>query len=155
PGQPSEHIYPVDGPDLHTARQLAGGRRRNARLYFCRGNPARSRAPDIVQRDLARIGLAVSLVSSACASDVSDPKAARADLLLLGFETPEPDPAPFLDEALDTDLQGVGLGPGPGPWNEPSFRRRLLHARGLRGEARLAAYARIDRWLRREAVPFA
>src|SRR5262245_17047662 len=154
-GQQSEHIYPVDGPDLRTARRLAGGRRRDARLYFCRGNPARSRTADIVRRDLDRIGIAVSLVSSECASRGYDPRAARADLLLNAFETPEPDPAPFLDEALDTDLQGVRLRPGPGPWNEPSFRRRLLHARGLRGEARFAAYARIDRWLRREAVPFA
>ena len=43
---------------------------------------------------------------------------------------------------------------GPGPWAAPSFRRRLEAASALRGPARTAAYARLERELMR-AAPFA
>ena len=64
----------------------------------------------------------------------------------------ERDPAPFLDQALNSSVFGSPL--GPGPWNHPSFRKQLERARPLRGEARLAAYRRIDDELMR-AAPFA
>ena len=64
----------------------------------------------------------------------------------------ERDPAPFLDQALGNSVFGSPL--GPGPWNRASFRRQLERARSLRGDARLAAYRRIDDELMR-AAPFA
>jgi hypothetical protein len=148
PGYRPEHVYPTDGPDLRAARRLAGGRRRRAVLSFCE-DPAERRVAQIVRSDLARIAIRVSIVE---AEGCDDAKAARADLLLGGFATPER-ALGFLEEALATASYGSPL--GPGPWNDAGFRNRLARAAALTGEARIEAYARLDEELTRDAVPFA
>jgi ABC-type transport system substrate-binding protein len=149
PGYRPGHIYPIDGPDLRTATRLAGGRKRHAVLYFC-GRPANRAAAEIVRANLSRIGMDVSITSSqAC----EDGRAARADLLLGGFGSPEPDPAPFLRDALAGEAFGLPL--GPGPWRDPDFRRRLEQAGTLSGKARFDAYAVLEAELLRDGVPFA
>ncbi len=152
PGYRDRHVYPIDGPDLQIARRLAGRRNRRAVLSFC-GDPANRRVAQIVRSNLRRIRIAVLIVESQDCFGGHDPRADNADLLLSGFGTPERDPAPFLEEALATAAYGSPL--GPGPWNDPAARRRIVRARSLRGEARLASYARLDNQLVRNAVPFA
>jgi ABC-type transport system substrate-binding protein/tRNA A-37 threonylcarbamoyl transferase component Bud32 len=145
------HVYPTSGPDLRSARRLAGTKRRRAVLYFC-GDPANRRIADIVRLDLSRIGIDVSIVESSGCLHGSDPRAAQADLLLGGFFSEERDPAPFIQQAL---AQGAyGIPPGPGPWREQSFRRRLQRAGELAGTARVAAYRKLQEELLR-AAPFA
>jgi serine/threonine-protein kinase len=146
-GTPQRHIYPIDGPDLRTARRLAGGQRRRAVLYFC-GDPANRRVADIVRSDLSRIAIGVSIVEGK-ESCGFDSKAARADLLLSDFGSPELDPAPFVRQALADRVFGVAL--GSGPWRGQTFRRRLARAGELSGTARFAAYARLDAELMRAA----
>ena len=148
PGFPRHHIYPVVGPDLRVAGRLTRGRRRSAVLYYC-GDSAYRRVAEIARANLARIGIAVSIVGTqGCVSA----RAAHADLLLTGFYSLEPDPSPFLREALADGVDGLRL--GPGPWRNRSFRRRLERADELTGPARLSAYARLDDELVR-AAPFA
>jgi ABC-type transport system substrate-binding protein len=109
PGYRPEHVYPTDGPDLRAARRLAGGRPRQAVLSFCE-DPAGRRVAQLVRSDLARIGIRVSIVESQRCDEAT---AARADLLLGGFATPERDPVRFLEEAVATAAYGSPLGPGP------------------------------------------
>jgi hypothetical protein len=61
----------------------------------------------------------------------------------------EPDPQPFIDQALDSSVYGSRL--GPGPWDSKAFRSRLERAETLRGAARLAAFRRLDAQLMRMA----
>jgi ABC-type transport system substrate-binding protein/DNA-binding beta-propeller fold protein YncE/predicted Ser/Thr protein kinase len=152
PGYRSRHVYPTRGPELRTARRLAGDRPRRAVLYFC-GDPANRTVAQIVRSNLAPIGIRVSIVESQDCVGGRDPKAERADLLLAGFGTAERDPGPFIGEALATAAYGSPL--GPGPWNDADFRLRLERARALQGAARIRAYARLDQELTRDAVPFA
>jgi ABC-type transport system substrate-binding protein/streptogramin lyase len=152
PGYRPGHIYPIDGPDLRMAQRLAGGRKRRAVLYFC-GHPANGRVAEIVRSNLARIAIGVSIVESQGCLRGDDPKAAKADLLLGGRGTPERDPAPFIQGALESGTYGVAL--GPGPWQDRGLQRRLEQANALNGKARFAAYARLDAELARDAVPFA
>jgi ABC-type transport system substrate-binding protein/tRNA A-37 threonylcarbamoyl transferase component Bud32 len=152
PGYRPRHVYPAGGPNLLTARRLAGERRRQAVLYFC-GDPANRTVAQIVRANLAPIGIRVSIVESSGCLRGHDPKADRADLLLGGFGTPERDPAPFIEEALATAAYGSPL--GPGPWNDADFRTRLELARVMTGAPRIQAYARLDQELTRDAVPFA
>jgi ABC-type oligopeptide transport system substrate-binding subunit/streptogramin lyase len=152
PGYRSRHVYPTDGPELRTARRLAGERRRQATLYYC-GDPANATVARIVRSNLARIGIRVSILESQDCAGGRDPKAERADLLLSGFGTAERDAGPFIEEALATAAYGYPL--GPGPWNDAAFRTRLERARVLTGAARSQAYARLDQELTRDAVPFA
>jgi serine/threonine-protein kinase len=151
PGFRAPHMYPTSGPDLRSARRLAGTKRRRAVLYFC-GDPANRRIADIVRLDLSRIGIDVSIVESSGCLHGSDPRAAQADLLLGGFFSEERDPAPFIQQALVQGAYGIPL--GPGPWREQSFRRRLQRAGELAGTARVAAYRKLEEELLR-AAPFA
>jgi hypothetical protein len=157
PGFPAGAVYPVDRPDLTTARRLAGNRARRAVLTYCTFFPfgddgLRSVAP-IVKADLARIGIDVSIVRvDECPTDY-DASSNRADLLLVtNFGQSLRDPEPYLDAALARGPYSSAL--GPGPWRSASFRHRLEAAGVLRGTARTRAYARLVRELMR-AAPFA
>ncbi len=156
PGFPAGRFYPLEHPDLITARKLAGRTRRHAVLYWC-GQDARQRTlAHIISADLARIGIAVSVTTTErCPqSGDYDAKVRRADLILfsaLGNE--ERDPAPFLEQAVARD-GSAGSALGPGLWTTPSFRKRLARAAALGGPARRRAYARLVDELTR-AAPFA
>jgi ABC-type transport system substrate-binding protein/tRNA A-37 threonylcarbamoyl transferase component Bud32 len=148
PGFPAGRVYPIDRPDVLTARRLAGKRGRRAVVSIC-GDPRLPRLAQIVRSNLARIRIAVSVVESQDCPGKSE----RADLLFVfPLSSGVRDPAPFLDHALGSGIYGSPL--GPGPWNEPRFRKRLEQARPLRGQARVEAYRRIEDELMR-AAPFA
>jgi ABC-type transport system substrate-binding protein len=154
PGFPAGRIYPLDGPDLVTARKLAGRVHRHALLYWC-GQDARQRTlAHIISADLARIGIAVSVTAAESCPGHYDAKVRSADLILfsaLGNE--ERDPAPFLEQALARD-GSAGSALGPGLWTAPSFRKRLARAAVLSGPARRRAYTRLVGEVTRSA-PFA
>jgi ABC-type transport system substrate-binding protein len=146
-GTPRHHMYPLDGPDLRTARRLAGSARRRAVLYFC-GDPANQKIADIVRANLARIAISVSIVAGG-ASCRSAREPARADLLISSLSSPERDPAPFVQQVLADRAYGVPL--GSGRWPGETFRRHLERANELSGAARFRAYARLDAELMRAA----
>jgi serine/threonine-protein kinase len=144
-GFPAGRMYPLDRPDFATARRLAGGRRRHAVLAIC-GDARLPKLAEIVRSNLARIGIAVSVVQSRQCPGRYE----RADLLFVfPLGSDERDPARFLDQALGSSVYGSEL--GPGPWRSRAFRAQLERARPLRGEARTAAFRRIDDELMRMA----
>jgi ABC-type oligopeptide transport system substrate-binding subunit/tRNA A-37 threonylcarbamoyl transferase component Bud32 len=151
PGYLARHFYPLAGPDLASARQLAGGRRRHAVLYLC-GEPAR--VAQIVRSNLAQIRIGLKILESRGCLQGPDPKAKRADLVFeaIGLGPADRDPAAFFDMAIGGAYDYPR--PGPGPWHGPAFRGRLERARVLRGRARTAAYAALNAELAHEA-PFA
>jgi ABC-type transport system substrate-binding protein len=148
PGFPPGRVYPVDGPDLVTARRLAGGRSRRAVVSIC-GDPRLPRLAQIVKSNLAKIRITLSILESQNCPGPYE----RADLLFVfPLGSSERDPAPFLDRALNSGVSGSPL--GPGPWNDPPFQKRLERARALRGRSRVETYRRINDELMR-AAPFA
>ncbi|MGB2952133.1 MAG: ABC transporter substrate-binding protein [Gaiellaceae bacterium] len=156
PGFPAGRAYPLNGPDLVTARKLAGGVSRHAVLYWC-GPDARQRTlAHIVSSDLAEIGISVSVMASqSCPKNGRyDTQMKRADLILFsGLQSEERDPVAFLDHALPRD-GSFGSALGPGLWTTAGFRERLARAAVLRGPSRFRAYVRIVDDLTR-AAPFA
>lgn len=97
---------------------------------------------DTVRRNLATIGISVSVLEDANQCDPAESR--RADLLLVEDAPIGPfelDPAQPLDNALQRGAYGMPL-PSAG-WDERSFRRQLDRARPLRGPARVAAYHRL------------
>jgi ABC-type transport system substrate-binding protein/tRNA A-37 threonylcarbamoyl transferase component Bud32 len=154
PGFPAGRIYPLVRPDFAIARRLAGPRPRSAVLYWC-GQDERQRAlTRIIQSDLARIRIAVSVDQAQDCPDGYDARARQADLLLVsGLGSAERDPQPFLDQALA--MHGhYGSALGRGLWSTPSFRRELSHATALRDDGRSRAYSELVAQLTR-AAPFA
>jgi hypothetical protein len=146
PGFRSGRVYPVNGPDLATARRLAGRRSQHAVIGIC-GDPRLPTLAAIVRSDLARIGITTSVVQSGqCPGQYR-----RADLLFatIGANQLELDPAQFVDQAPDPSFYGAPL--GPGPWRSARFRAEIARAHPLRGRARLVAYRRMDQQLLRMA----
>ncbi len=157
PGFPAGASYPVGAPDLALARRLLGGVRHRAVLSYCTyfpfGDFDLGRISGIVRAQLARIGIDASVVATQQCPSPYDAGARQADLLLVtNFGSEVRDPASFLERAVEPGAYGAAM--GPGPWSSPAFRRRLEHARSLRGAARTAAYRGIERELMR-AAPFA
>jgi len=147
-------VYPVGPPDVATGRRLAGGRSRHAVLYWCGPDERQRTLARIIQRDLARIRIAVFFDHAQKCVDHYDARAKAADLLLAGnLGSQELDAQPFLEQALATDGR-YGTALGRGLWTTSTFRRRLAHAKVLRGDARLRAYAKLVTQLTR-AAPFA
>ena len=140
------HRHAVEGPDVTTARRLAGDRRRHAVISICGGDPRLPTLAEIVRTDLARIRMTVTVIESRDCPG----RAAEADLMFLyPIGGDELDPAPVLDQALESSVFGSPL--GPGPWDSKAFRSRLDRAHALRGGARLAAFRRLDDQLMRMA----
>ncbi|MEA2466958.1 MAG: hypothetical protein QOJ57_1084, partial [Thermoleophilaceae bacterium] len=155
PGSATTHVYPLDGPDLSAARRLAGpdGRTRPARLYFC-GDPENLRVARIVRSNLRPLGIVVAIDQSQGCLSGPDPKAGRADMLLVTRATGVLDPAPFL-RALAGDNFIFGSGLRPVTWSDRGFRSRLRQADELGGPARFAAFQRIEDGLLRGEAPYA
>jgi ABC-type transport system substrate-binding protein/predicted Ser/Thr protein kinase/streptogramin lyase len=149
PGFRSGHLYPVAAPDLATARQLAGRRKRHAVIAIC-GDPRLPKLAAIVRSNLTRIGMTISVIESQqCPGQYR-----RADLLFVGYfggwNDFELDPEPFIDQTIESGVYGSPL--GPGPWRGADFRRELERARALRGPIRrLAAYRQVQAQLLRMA----
>jgi ABC-type oligopeptide transport system substrate-binding subunit/DNA-binding beta-propeller fold protein YncE len=152
-GVQAAHIYPLERPDLGTARRLAGSRQRRAVLYTACQFGTSSVAP-LIRSELAKIGIAVSVTRGTCDGSHYNAQSRRADLILAHtpfsvLGTTEDDPASFLDGLLTTNATGAAL--GPGLWTAPSFRKRVTRARPLRGEARIGAYTNLEAALLRAA----
>ncbi len=152
-GFPAGRMYPLDGPDLVTARKLAGHAHRHAVLYWCSDARQRTLA-HIISANLARIGISVAVTAARRCPQNYDAKTRSADLILFSaLWNEERDPAPFIEQAVARD-GSAGSALGPGLWTTPSFRKRLAHASVLSGRARRLAYARLVGEITR-AAPFA
>jgi ABC-type transport system substrate-binding protein len=146
--------FPLRG-DLRTARRLAGAGRHRATLYYCTngafGGSNQAKPAVLIRRQLARIGIAVTITNPSCAADNRhDANSRRADLVLASSYFPLLDPEQFVSTVVFTDFLGGAL--GPGLWSEPAFRRRVRRAHALQGAARVAAFRGIEHDLLR-AVP--
>jgi ABC-type transport system substrate-binding protein/tRNA A-37 threonylcarbamoyl transferase component Bud32 len=145
PGYPAARIFPLS-PHLVAARKLAAGGTRHALLYIC-GDARERRMAEIVRRNLAPIGIGVSVLEDdQCPDNPSTAaKSRRADMFLVSgwpfTEADERDPSQVLDQVLREGAYGKPL-PSPG-WDERPFRRRLGQAQSLRGPTRVAAYRRL------------
>jgi peptide/nickel transport system substrate-binding protein len=154
PGFRDAHIYPLAKPDLARARALARGHTRGGKLvlYWDAGHPVAQ--AQIVQQDLARIGLSVQIRSFPAA---------------LYFKKLATQGEPF-----DMAYSGLGFGPDPGNWlsglfdggligtlsnanysyfDSPMWNRALRQASRLTGQARYRAFGRLDVAITRDAAP--
>jgi serine/threonine protein kinase/ABC-type transport system substrate-binding protein len=154
PGFGAQLAYPLT-PDLEQARRLAGPHRRKAVLYYCTNGPfggtGHARVAAMIRAELARIGMAVSIVAPPCAPNSRyDAHSRKADLILASVFNPVLDPEPFLATVLARN-NGLGSALGRGLWTQRGFLARVRLAHALRGTVRLDAYRQLDRDLLRAA----
>jgi YVTN family beta-propeller protein len=150
PGFEDVAIYPLGGPDLATARRLAGDERHHAILYTC-SRPGCTRDAEILRSNLEAIGIDLEVREFPAEQyyrTITGPHR-RWDVAFWDWLVDYADPSDFIDRQF---------GPGaeyPGGFRDPGLWKRMTIADGLTGEARLGAYARLDRDLAERAAPAA
>jgi YVTN family beta-propeller protein len=150
PGFEDAAIYPLGGPDLESARRLAGGKRRHAVLYTCKLAGC-TRHGQILKSNLRAIGIDLEVRQFNIAEmfkrlgDPSEP----FDIGYTNWFVDYADPFGYINEQFARE------GFRPGMFDDAEFERRMADAAALSGEARLRAYAKLDRDLVDEAAPAA
>ena len=140
PGFEDAAVYPLGGPDLESALRLAGGRRRRAVLYTC-DLPGCTRHAQILKANLSAIGIDLSIRQFLLGEmfdrtgDPSEP----FDITYSNWSVDYADPFGYINSQFASD------GFRPGLFEDPEFERRMADAAGLTGDARLRAYAKLDR----------
>jgi YVTN family beta-propeller protein len=152
PGFADAGIYPLDGPDLAAARRLAGGERHHAVLYTC-DFPGCIRNAQILRSSLDAIGIDLQVQrfpgDEMFARILRPADQAPWDLASFGWTVDYADPYNFINEAFGPPSAY------PGNFRDPGLWRRMAAADRLSGDARLGAYARLDRDLAEGVAPAA
>jgi len=137
PGALARHVYPLSGPDLARARALAGLHGGHAVLAVC-SDPGCTELGQIIQADLARIGIRIQLQPYAGAIGSATTRSG-ADIVLAQVVAPYPDPVAFLTTAL-----GGGYG-----------HDSLAKLSGLDRDQRVSAASQLELQLMRGPAPLA
>ncbi len=152
PGFRDERIYPLRGPNLRRAKELARGRTRGGKavLYTTSSTLDVSQA-QILQQNLKAIGIELEVRSVPALFERLATPGEPFDfgrLRLFGRITPT---------SLHNLFDGRTIGqPGFGNWSyfdSPKYNRLLDEASRLTGSARDEAYGRLDVQLSRDAAP--
>lgn len=150
PGFEDAAIYPLTGPDLATARRLAGDEDRRALLYTC-DFPECSRHAEVMREDLAAIGIELDVRQFPLGEFFSRIKRPGEpwDLAYWNWIFDYADPATFINDQF-----GANAAP-PTRIDDPAAQEQMAAAARLTGEQRLRAYAGLDRALVEQVVPSA
>jgi YVTN family beta-propeller protein len=148
PGFEDAAIYPLAGPDVARARELAGAKRRHAVLYTC-DFPDCSRHAQILQANLRPIGIDLDVRQFPLGEFFERVKTPGEpwDLAYWNWFPDYPDPANFIEDQF-----GPG-GQAPAAVRDPTIEESVAEVASLSGDARLRAYARLDRNLAERVVP--
>jgi len=154
PGYRDERIYPLEGPDLRMARQLARGRTRGGKaVLYTRTDPADIAQAQVLQRSLEAIGLDLQIVQfpGLLFLDKLKTEGHLFDIGRIAFGHGS-DPSWFTGVF---DGRTIGQ-PDNSNWsyfNSPKFNRLFDAASRLEGEERFRAYGELDVQLSRDAAP--
>jgi peptide/nickel transport system substrate-binding protein len=153
PGYKNVDIYPLARSDVRRAKQLARGATRGGKATFYVADfPPPVALAQLIKRQLARIGLNVtlkSIPSSALLQRLSNPREPW-DLTLLLWQPDFIDPYTYINSLFDS--QSIGSGANIGRFASPNYDRLMRQAAHLQGTARYRAYGRLDVQLARDAA---
>ena len=149
-------IYPLDRPNLRTARELARGHLRGGKaVLYVNDLPLTLGLGQVLRRQLAAIGLEVEvrgIPGAALNARLSRPGEPFDMTFLVTPNVDYYDPYAFLNLLFESRFIGRTN------WSNlrsPKYDRRLRAASRLRGRARHRAYARLDVELARDVAPVA
>ena len=151
PGYEPVTIYP-NRPNLAKARKLIAGRTAKATLYAGNDPTSRSQA-EILRQSLGAIGidLKVRIFPFAVQLAKAGKRGEPFDLNLIGWFADYPDPYDFINVLLHGRTIEAANNVNTAYFDDPAFNRRMDKAKLLAGDARLRAYATLDRDLTRAA----
>jgi peptide/nickel transport system substrate-binding protein len=141
PGFRDAAIFPLGGPDLATARRLAGDVPRRAVLYTC-NLPGCARHGQILRSNLRAIGIELDVRQFSLEemfTRINERPDEPFDIAYQNWFYDAADPANFINLPL-----GPG-GPNVRMFEDPELDRRMADAARLSGAPRYRAYAALDR----------
>jgi DNA-binding SARP family transcriptional activator/ABC-type transport system substrate-binding protein len=154
PGFADQAIYPLGGPDLGRARQLAGPLDVRAVLYVC-DLPECLELGETVRDNLEPIGIELEVRGFPVPEMFERIHTAGEpfDLALYNWIADYPDPYDFINVALQEQIGLANPELFDGVIAGTAFERRMDEAAKLTGDERYQTYAELDRDLTKEAAP--
>lgn len=154
-GAADVHLYPLAGPDLRRARQLAGNVHATAIMYTPDVAPWLQEA-QIIRRDLRPLGIDVQLKEFPIDEyfDRITRRGEPFDLAVVGWYSNNTDPAQDLDIFDGSTITADGNS-NLSYLNDPAFDRRLHAAATLSGARRYRTYSQLELELERDIAPAA
>jgi peptide/nickel transport system substrate-binding protein len=160
PGYKDVQIYPLDAPDVATAKKLmteSGVKTPiNAVLYTATSSPGPEVA-QVLQQNLKQIGINVQIkqFERAVQFEKEGTKSEPFDLGNEGWLADYADPYDFINILLSGDtIQDTG-NVNFAYFNNPEFNKRMEDAARLSGQARADAFAQLDADIARDQAPLA
>lgn len=150
-------IYPLGGPDVAKAKQLAAGSKKGkAVMYTCNASPCPETA-QIVQANLKEIGIDVEIkqFQRAIQFQKQGTKGEPFDIAFDGWQADYADPYDFINVLLDGTRIQAANNVNFAYFNDPAFTAKMQAAARLAGDDRLQAYGQLDIELARDAAPLA
>ena len=147
-------VYPLKGPDLRTAKRLAGHVHATAIMYTPNLPPWVQEA-QVVRRDLAPLGIDVEVKEFPIGDFFAriGRRGEPFDLAVSGYSF-SPDPVQGLTAFDGSKIRRIGNNDFS-YFDDPAFNRELEAAAKLSGPKRYRAYARLELELERQLVPAA
>jgi ABC-type transport system substrate-binding protein len=148
-------LYPLAGPDLRRARQLAGNMHATAIMYTPDVPPWLQEA-QIIQGDLQPLGIDVQLKEFPLAEFYNriSRRGEPFDLAVSGWAWSTTDPAQGL-EIFDGSTINADANSNYSYLNDPAFDRQLRAAAKLSGARRYRMYSQLELELERDLAPAA
>ena len=152
------NLYPLEGPNLKMAKQLAQGHTGSGTFVFYTCNagscPLRSQ---ILQFDLKQIGINLDIRPFARAVQFTKEgnKGEPYDIGDDGWLADYADPYDFINVLLDGSTIHATNNNNLAYFNDPHYNKLMQQAQQLSGDARYAAYGALDVNIMKNAVPWA
>ena len=157
PGYKDWSIYPLTGVSAATlakAKSLAQGSTRGGKATLYGFNSSFGpTVSQVIQFNLKQIGVDVDikLFDRVVQTEKGGTRGEPFDILLNGWGADYPDPSNFINVLLSGQNIQATNNVNLSYFNDPTFNRRMNAAAVLSGDARLAAYAALDRDLTKAA----
>jgi len=149
-------LYPLKGADPTKAKQLANGAKDEITVLHTTSPTSVARS-QIIQFNLRQMGLDVKLKPQpfAVAIKTAGTRGSDFDMFLIGWFADYPDPFDFINVLLDGNNIQDANNSNYAYFNNPRYNKAMTDAAKLSGDARYAAYGKLDVDLMRNAAPWA
>ena len=149
-------LYPLKGADPAKAKQLAGGSDAEVSILHTTTPSAVARA-QIVQFNLRQMGLQPKLKPQpfGVAIKTAGTKGSDFDAFLIAWFADYPDPFDFINVLLNGDNIQEANNSNYSYWNNKTYNDRMTAAAKLSGDARYAAYGKLDVDIMKNQAPWA
>jgi peptide/nickel transport system substrate-binding protein len=156
PGYQPKHVYPIDGPDLATARRLAAGHLRGGHAVFlaCGTEDCAERAIAVADA-LKQIGLKVRIDTSPGQLTLTGVRGTAFDIADVITRPDYGDPYGLLDKLLDGRVIRAVGNTNISYFANPRITSQIDEAQRLTGVARDRAYGRLGLDVARTDAPLA